>query len=200
MSSVSPVNTMLSSSSTSDMQPAVCPGVERAVSALDPKAMLSPCSNLTSARAPEGAPIADLQSGSASLMAAVPVTWSAWAWVLTAHTRRSPSSSTMPRSRSTVSSTGSMSTASLVSGQPRRYVYVELSFSKSCRNTRAPAAAPAPLRARVAAPVARPRPSAAREASITSGRSSTETRRGAATRTGHPGRGLRGSRHRRDGD
>src|SRR5688500_9461396 len=73
---------------------------------------------------------------SRSLPAAV--TWSACTWVSSTPSSRSPSSPITRRSRSICSSTGSISAAAPAARSASRYVYVELSLSKSWRSSITP--------------------------------------------------------------
>mmetsp|Transcript_24523 Transcript_24523/g.61104 ORF Transcript_24523/g.61104 Transcript_24523/m.61104 type:complete len:240 (-) Transcript_24523:199-918(-) len=105
--------------------PAVCPGVARTSRNKLPKSIRSPCATVTSAAAPLLAAMTERTSGSAALMRPLPVTWSAWQWVLTQNLRCTPSSRISAKSRSTCSRTGSMSTASPPGPSAMRYVYVD---------------------------------------------------------------------------
>lgn len=113
---------MLWSFRTKVTQPGVWPGLARVSKAKRPKWMDCPSSMCRSAWAPLRREMTDWQPGSKDRSNPEPVTWSAWQWVFTAYSSRSPSSLTSWASRGAVSRTGSIRMASRDALSPRRYV------------------------------------------------------------------------------
>ena len=115
-------------------QPSVCPGVPNTFRVCPPNVTWSPGTKLRSAHVAHAALLKPCLALVNRCKTAAPVTWSACTCVSRMYLSESPSSSMRARSRSTISTTGSMRTPSPVPSSARRYVYATLSVKQLPEN------------------------------------------------------------------